>query len=116
MRQSEFKRKYDPEMGKYTKQHIYGEGIMDSVKSFFKPTSKTSKLKKPPEEPKKVRFDLPSSSAANKKAGDEIVKLLSRERLATTKPKAPKMSQQEINNRVLQIMSGGHMGPSEAGV
>ena len=36
MRQSEFKRKYDPEMGKYTKQHIYGEGIMHSVKSFFK--------------------------------------------------------------------------------
>ena len=36
MRQSEFKRKYDPEIGKYTKQHIYGEGIMDSVKSFFK--------------------------------------------------------------------------------
>ena len=35
MRQSEFKRKYDPEMGKYTKQHIWGEGIMDSVKSFL---------------------------------------------------------------------------------
>ena len=39
MRQSEFKRKYDPEMGKYTKQHIYGEGIIDSVKSFFKKTN-----------------------------------------------------------------------------
>ena len=36
MRQSEFKKKYDPEMGKYTKQHIYGEGIIDSVKSFLK--------------------------------------------------------------------------------
>ena len=36
MRQSEFKRKYDPDTGKYVKQHIYGEGIMDSVKSFFK--------------------------------------------------------------------------------
>ena len=36
MRQSEFKRKYDPEMGKYTKQHIWGEGMIDSVKSFFK--------------------------------------------------------------------------------
>ena len=50
MRQSEFKRKYDPEMGKYTKQHIwsgersvYGEGIMDSVKSFFKPPPKPPK-------------------------------------------------------------------------
>ena len=51
MRQSEFKRKYDPKLGKYTKQHIYGEGIIDTVKSFFKPTPKTSK---PP--PKK--YDL----------------------------------------------------------
>ena len=36
MRQSEFKRKYDPDTGKYVKKHIYGEGIMDSVKSFFR--------------------------------------------------------------------------------
>ena len=36
MRQSEFKRKYDPEIGKYTKQHICGEGIMDSVNPFLK--------------------------------------------------------------------------------
>ena len=109
MRQSEFKRKYDPELGKYTKQHIYGEGIIDTVKSFFKPTKKPKVI---PKKPKKVRFDLPSSSAVNKKAGDEIVKLLSREstppagRPTSTIP-SRKMSQQEINNRVLQITSGG---------
>ena len=68
MRQSEFKRKYDPEMGKYTKQHIYGEGIIDSVKSFFKPTSKP---KPPPKPPKKVTFN--PSSFVDKKAGDKIV-------------------------------------------
>ena len=34
MRQSEFKMKYSPETGKYTKQHIYGEGINDKFKSF----------------------------------------------------------------------------------
>ena len=34
MRQSEFKMKYDPEMGEYTRQHIYGEGVMDLFKSF----------------------------------------------------------------------------------
>ena len=72
IRQSEFKRKYDPELGKYTKQHIYGEGIMDTEKSFFKPTPKTSKPKEPPKPPKKVTF-------ADKKAGDKIVELLSRE-------------------------------------
>ena len=34
MRQSEFKKKYDPELGRYTKQHIYGEGVMNVFKSF----------------------------------------------------------------------------------
>ena len=68
MRQSEFKRKYDPEMGKYTKQHIYGEGIMDSVK----PTPKRKPPPKPPQPlkpPKKVTFE--PSSFADKKAGDK---------------------------------------------
>ena len=85
MRQSEFKRKYDPELGKYTKKHIYGEGIMDSVKSFFKPTPKTTNPKPPPKPPKKVTF-------ADKKAGDKIVELLSRENPPpTTKPTRKKM-------------------------
>ena len=35
MRQSEFKKKYDPDTGKFSRKHIYGEGIMDTVKSFF---------------------------------------------------------------------------------
>ena len=80
MRQSEFKRKYDPEVGKYTKQHVYGEGIMDSVRSFFKkPTPKSSMRKPlPPPPPKKVTF-------VDKKAGDKIVKILSRENPPTTK-------------------------------
>ena len=30
---SEFKRKYDPELGRYVKTHIYGEGIMDVMRS-----------------------------------------------------------------------------------
>ena len=34
MRQSEFKMKLDPELGRYTRQHIYGEGMMDVFKSF----------------------------------------------------------------------------------
>ena len=36
MRQSEFKIKYDPELGKYTRQHVYGEGLTDVFKSFGK--------------------------------------------------------------------------------
>ena len=33
MRQSEFKKKLNPELGRYTRQHIYGEGITDVLKS-----------------------------------------------------------------------------------
>ena len=33
-RQSEFKMRFDPELGRYTRQHIYGEGITDVFKSF----------------------------------------------------------------------------------
>ena len=49
-RQSEFKRKYNPEIGKYTKQHIYGEGITNSKKCSFKKT--TLVLKPPPQKSK----------------------------------------------------------------
>ena len=27
MKQSEFKKRYDPELGRFTRQHIYGEGV-----------------------------------------------------------------------------------------
>ena len=33
MRQCEFKRRYDPDMGMYVKKNIYGEGITDVFKS-----------------------------------------------------------------------------------
>ena len=104
MRQSEFKKKYDPDIGKYTRKHIYGEGIMDSVKSFLgkKPTKKVKFAVPPPK---------PTPSNTTKNAGDKIVKLLSGENPTssrkTNKRQGPKMTQQEINNRVLQIMSGG---------
>ena len=102
MRQSEFKKKYDPVMGKYTRKHIYGEGIMDTVKSLIKkPTKKVKFTVLPPK---------PTPASTTKKAGDKIVKMLSGENTPsrkTNKRQAHKMTQQEINNRVLQIMSGG---------
>ena len=49
MRQSEFKMKYDPELGRYSRQHIYGEGMMDIFKLFgnkiFGKTLKTAAKK-----------------------------------------------------------------------
>ena len=96
MRQSELKKKFDPERGKFSRKHIYGEGIMDSVKSIL--GKKKVKFAEPP--PK------PSPASATKKAGDQIVKLLSGEK-PKTQPRLPrKNTQQEINNEVLRILSG----------
>lgn len=70
MRQSEFKMKFDPELGHFTKQHIYGEG----VRSFIK--NKLSKKKSPAPEGS-IDKKLVAEAAAlkvqqkNKKAGDE---------------------------------------------
>ena len=36
MRQSEFKMRLDPELSKFARQHIYGEGTMDVFKSVGK--------------------------------------------------------------------------------
>ena len=75
---------------------------MDSVKSFFgkKPTKKVKFAVPPPK---------PTPASTTKKAGDKIVKLLSGENTPsqkTNKQQTRKMTQQEINNRVLQIMTG----------
>ena len=98
MRQSEFKKKYDPDTGKFLRKHIYGEGIMDSVKSFLgrKPTKKKVSFAPPPK-------PIPTTS---KKAGDKIIKMLSGKNPSSRKTNNRKMTQQEINNRVLQIMTG----------
>ena len=76
---------------------------MDTVKSFLnkKPTKKKVQFAVPP--PK------PTTASATKKAGDKIVKTLSGENFPSQKTnnrQARKMTQQEINNKVLQIMSG----------
>ena len=99
MRQSEFKKKYDPDTGKFSRKHIYGEGIIDKAKSFLgrKPTKKKVTFAPPPK-------PIPASS--NKKAGDKIVKILSGKNPPSRKTNNRKMTQQEINNNVLKIMSG----------
>ena len=95
-------------MGRFTRQHVFnsgviiGEGITDKFKSLIKRKKKTQKA--PPK---------PQSSSNTKKAGEQIIKMLGTK--PKTKPKPipkprttnKKLTQQEINNRVLQIMSGG---------
>ena len=115
MRKSEFKKKLDPELGRYTRQHIYGEGITDVFKSVgSKLFGKTVKSVA-----KKALNTAATKTGehAGKKAGDKIVQMLSKEKAAPTKKvtfnknvqKIPnkKITQQDINRRVNAILSGG---------
>ena len=124
MRQSDFKKRYDPELGRFTRQHVYGEGIMDVFKNIgqtFKKAAKTAATKavttaatktgehvgkkagdkiiqmlSKSSTPKKVTFDETVANAM--KPGEEIVETLSKSSTPIRqKPKS--MKQQEINQR-----------------
>ena len=121
-RQSEFKKRFDPEMGKYTRQHIYGEGLTDVFKSvgskLFGKTVKSAAKKGV--EKALTTAATKTGEHAGKKAGDKIVSMLTK----GASPKKPtvkkvnfnknneiipnkKMTKQEINARVNSILSGG---------
>ena len=124
-RQSEFKKRFDPEMARYTKQHIYGKGITDVFKSVgSKLNGKTmKKAAKKGVEKAVTTAATKTGEHVGKKAGDKIVQMLTKsnktpnEGIATpqnppakkvtfkTTPK--KITQQEINQRVNSILSGG---------
>ena len=129
MKQSEFKKRYDPELGRFTRQHIYGEGVMDVLKNIgakvfgqtLKKAAKTAASKavttaatKTGEHVGKKAGDkiismLTKSKTPKtvtfdepvaKKTGDEIVKILS-----ASKPVTVPISQQEMNQRLGLILS-----------
>ena len=126
MRQSEFKYKYDTELGRFTRQHIYGEGVMDVFKNIgakvfgqtLKKAAKTAATKavttaatKTGEHVGKKAGDkiismlsktkTPKKITQAKKTGNEIAKILSAGKPVTVSP----MSQQEINQRLGLILS-----------
>ena len=120
-RQSEYKKKFDPELGRYTRQHIHGEGVMDVFKSvgskLFGKTVKSAAKKGV--EKALTTAATKTGEHVGKKAGDKIVSLLSKEkqpRKNTSKKVSfsnnveifPKKSnQQKINAKVNAILSGG---------
>ena len=123
MRQSEFKMKLDPELGRYTRQHIYGEGMMDMFKSVGKKIfGKTMKKAAKKGAQKAVTAAATKTGEhVGKKAGDKIVKMLSKEKVANPTKKVTfnknvklipnrgtyANTQQEANDNVLSILSGG---------
>lgn len=127
MRQSEFKRRYDPDLGKYVMRHIYsedtyGEGMSDIFKSLGSKISEVFTKKAAKSAVQKA------ATATGRKAGDKIVKLLSQNKTTTpsilmeqsisilpnTSPSESKvLTTEEINNRVNQILSGGKLRRSK---
>ena len=119
MRQSEFKKKLDPELGRYTRQHIYGEGITDVFKSFGKAIfGKTmKKAAKKGVEKAVTAAATKTGEHVGKKAGDKIVQMLSKEKAAPTKKRSNKkvtfnkndetITQQEIDQMLNNLLSGG---------
>ena len=79
MEQSEFKKRYDPELGRFTRQHIYSEGVMDVFKDIgakvfgqtLKKAAKTAANKAITTTASKTGEHL------GKKAGDKIFSMLS---------------------------------------
>ena len=117
MRQSEFKKKLDPELGRYTRQHIYGEGITDVFKSFGKAIfGKTMKKAAKKGVEKAVTAAVTKTGEhVGKKAGDKIVQLLTKsnktpkvtfnENVETIPNKT--MTQKEIDQMLNNLLSGG---------
>ena len=124
--------KLDPELGRYTRQHIYGEGIMDGFKSFGKKTfaktmKKTAKKSAEKSGDKLLKMTATKTGEySGKKAGDKIVQMLSKEKVKSTKKTPTKKvtfnknvekipnrwsqdanTQKEAHDRVLSILSGG---------
>ena len=123
MRQSEYKKRFDPELGSFTKQHIYGEGITDVFKSFgSKLFGKTiKKAAKKGVEKAVTAAATKTGEHVGKKAGDKIVQMLSKGEAPKTpllnppaggiaspqNPPAKKISQQEIDQMLNNLLSGG---------
>ena len=114
MRQSEYKKRFDPELGRYTRQHVYGEGITDVFKSFgqklFGKTVKSAVKKGA----KKAVTSAATKTGEHvgKKAGDKIVQMLSKEKAKPAKKvtfnkNVETISQKEIDQMLNNLLSGG---------
>ena len=105
MRQSEFKKRYDPELGRFTRQHIYGEGVMDVFKNIGSKVFKQT-LKKAI-----TTAATKTGEHVGEKAGDKMIKFLSRKK-KTQKPKnvtfgvsSTPVSQQDRYQQLGRILS-----------
>ena len=116
-RQSELKKRFDPEICRYVKKHIHsgeihGEGLMDIFKSVgSKLFGKTTK-----EIARKAAVTAATKAATKtgehlgNKAGDRIIQLLSKkqpEQQTISKATERPLTDFEIAQRVNELISGG---------
>ena len=108
----EYKKRYDPELGMYVKKHIHsgeiqaGGALTDIFKSVFGKTMKKASKKA------LQKAATKTGEYVGKKAGDKITQLLRKKNEASqpsqpSQPSQISMSQDEINERVNRIISGG---------
>ena len=132
MRQSDFKTRYDPELGRFTRQHIYGEEVMDVFKNIGAKVVGQALKKAAKTAAKKAVTTAATKTGEHvgKKAGDKIIQMLSESKTPkkvrfdeTVKPsdtkvnllsksstpsltqKPKSMTQQEIHQRLNHILS-----------
>ena len=119
---SVYKKRYDPELGRYVKKNIYtdeineiyGSGIMDFIKKGTKKAANwgLKKVGRKAGEKLGEKFgEEVGEKFTNKKAGDKITRLLGRNEPSYYQEKLDQepMTQDEIDERVLRIMSGGRI-------
>ena len=107
MTNRELKKRYDPNLGKYVKKHIYGEGMTDIFKAVG------NKLLRKTAKSAATKAATKTGDYAGNKGGYKIFELLNKKKTKTPsvqmKSSSPQkqLTAQEINERVNQILSGG---------
>ena len=99
-RQSEYKKKFNPEMGRFKRQHIYGEGMMDVLKnvgSIVLGKTVKSAAKKGVEKAVTTAATK-TGEHVGKKAGDKIVSILSK----SSSPKKQKKKLVLISQKIIE--------------
>ena len=125
MRYWDYKRKYDPDHGRYVYKHVYGEGMFDSIQNFGRKLLGKTVKKTMIDVTKKAATAALDKSAkktgefVGNRAGDKIVELLRRKNgvsdensVPNKKPSTTKtnpLTEYEINERVNQLLSGGRL-------
>ena len=107
MKQSEFKKRYDPELGRFTRQHIYGEGVMDVFKNVgakvfgqtLKKAAKTAAIKAI------TTAATKTGEHVGEKAGDKIIELTFDAPTTTKATNTKPISQQDRYQQLGLILS-----------